>query len=344
LRFHPHKVPGQSRPHPHRKPWPIALVVKTVPALAGVSFTFDGHVLVTGSNGQATYTAEHDFAKHKLSVVDVSVSLPAHRYKFSRWGGQRDPNQAFRRTVTGLPLRANYAVTAAFTLQQPLQPRLVQQDGSPVDPAEVSTITVKSKAGQIVTLSSSAPTWLDVSLPAYRHGTLSAAGVRYSLQSVIVRGSNVVDAGRQVFTPASNPTFVTQFHDLTVTGHDALFSSPRGSAAVVTFPDGGKLSAPFDARHKAVFNNLPRGNYRVDIKAGTAIVASDQFTLSRDKTADLAVISLLDMSLLGGLCLVLAIGLLVVGRKHWRNWLVRTLRRALRNRSKQPLSPEKVMT
>src|SRR6476659_3295115 len=63
-RPHPHKTLGPVLPrkdHPHRKPWPITLTLNTVPALPGVHFTFDGHVLVTAANGRATYTAEHDF-------------------------------------------------------------------------------------------------------------------------------------------------------------------------------------------------------------------------------------------------------------------------------------------
>ncbi|MDQ1753091.1 MAG: hypothetical protein QOE71_4147 [Pseudonocardiales bacterium] len=324
-RPHPHKSlraptniarqPGIIRPHPHRKPWPITLTIKTAPPLAGVQFSFDGHNVVTDGNGVARYVAQHDFARHTLTLVKTSVSTPTQRYQFSRWGGQRDPDQAFTKSVKGLPLRADYAVTAAFSLQQHVQPTVVRQDGTAVNPGEVSAITVKSDFGQLMTMSPTSPTWLDVVRPAYHHSVLSAVAVKYSLQSVIVRGTNVVDAGRQVFLPSTpNPRFVTQFYNLTVTAHDALFPTSRGKSIVVTYPDGATESVPFDAQHRAVLNDLPRGTYRLQIKAGLALVTSSQFTLSRDKTSDLTVISLLDLSVLGGLGLLLALGLIAVGR------------------------------
>jgi len=328
LRPHPHQVAGVSRPHPHRKPWPITLTVKAVPALAGVSFTLDGHQFATGADGVATYTAEHDFAGHRLSVLSSSVTGPSRRYEFERWAGQRDPNQAYSRTVSGLPLRSNYEITAAFTVQQQVLPRLIRQDGTPLDSTEVSAITARSDSGETVSLPLTGPTWLDGVRPAYHHSVLSAEPVSYSLQSVLVRGTNVVDSGRQSFRPSTtaNPTFTTQFHDLVITGHDALFKMGRGTRAVVTFPDGGKLTVPLNSQHTATLSNLPRGNYRVGIEAGTAIVGVQQFSLSRNKTADLTVISALDLTVLLGVLLVIAVGLLLIGRPYWRRLAGRSTR------------------
>ncbi len=312
-----------------RKPWPITMTLKTVPALAGVRFTVDGQQLVTGANGMTSYTAQHDFASHRLSIISDSVTTADKRYKFHRWAGQRDPNQAFLRTVSGLPMRANYVVTAAFTVQRQVQPRVVRQDGGALDPAEVQKMEVRSDIGERVELRLGKPTWLDEVRPAFHHGALSAEPAYYSLQSVIVRSSNVVDAGRQRFTPAStrNPTFTTQFHDLVITGHDAIFKTKLGTSATVTFPDGGKLTVPLNAEHTARLTNLPRGTYTVTIEAGRGIVGVQQFSLSRDKVADLIVITALDLVLLLGLLLGIAVGLLVIGRQYWRQLASRPRRR-----------------
>jgi hypothetical protein len=333
-RPHPHKTlrpkpvhgPTANRPHPHRKPWPITLTVRTVPALAGVQLSFDGHLLVTDALGLATYTAEHDFAAHRLSVISTSIAQPDRRYQFSRWAGQRDPNQAFSHTVSALPLRSDYSITAAFAVQQQVSPRLIRQDGTPLDPTLVSAITARSDSGQLVNLPLNGPTWLDGVRPAYHHSALTAEPVKYSLQSVIVRGTNVVDAGRQSFAPSvtTSPTFTTQFHDLTITAHDAMFGTSRGDHAVVTFPDGGKLTVPLNSQHVATLTDLPRGTYRVVVKAGSAIVATQQFTLSKDKTADLPVISLLDIAVLLGVLLMIAAVLLIVGRQYWHRLIDRT--------------------
>ena len=54
---------------------------------------------------------------------------------FLRWAGQRDPNQAFRPTVNGLPMRADYTVTASFATACPVSPRLVEENGTPLPTA-----------------------------------------------------------------------------------------------------------------------------------------------------------------------------------------------------------------
>ena len=335
VRPHPRKtlrptpaVPGVSRPHPRRKPWPITMTLKTVPALAGVRFTVDGHQLVTGPNGMTSYTAEHDFAGHRLTVVSSSVTTPDKRYQFYRWAGQRDPNQAFSRTVSGLPMRSNYVVTAAFTVQHQVMPRVIRQDGTALDPAQVNSVVARSDNGSMVNLPLTSPTWLDASRPAFHHSVLSAEPVTYSLQTVMVRGTNVVDAGRQTFKPTTtlNPTFTTQFYDLVITGHDAIFKSGLGTSATVTYPDGGKLTVPLNAEHTATLTNLPRGTYKVTLDAGRAIVGVQQFGLSKDKTADLIVISALDLAILVGVLLMIAVALLVIGRQYWRRLLHRLRR------------------
>lgn len=348
-RPHPHKTlrpapvyPGAHRPHPHRKPWPITLTIKTVPALSGVRFTVDGHPLVTGSAGTVGYTVEHDFTGHRLSVVSSAVDTSTQRYRFSRWAGQRDPNQAFSRTVSGLPMRANYAVTAAFTVQQQVIPKLIRQDGTELDPRTVSLVTARSETGAIVQLPPDRPTWLDSQQPSFHHSRLTSEPVTYSLQSVMIRGANVVDAGRQTFTPeaSSRPTFTAQFHDLTITGHDALSKSALGASATLTYPDGGKLTVRLDSHHTVTLPNLPRGNYQVTLAAGRSIVGSQQFVLSKNKTADLTVITARDLSLLLGLLLILAAALVIVGRQYWRRWLAR-LRPADRI---APPAREKILT
>jgi hypothetical protein len=199
-----------------------------------------------------------------------------------------------------------------------------------VDPAEVTKpITVRSDAGKFVDMPLSTPTWLEEFRPTFHHSVLSARPVSYSLQKVEVRGTNVVDAGRQRFQPAttSRPTFRTLFHDLVITGHDAIFKTKLGTSATVTFPDGGKLTVPLNAEHTAKLTNLPRGKYKVTIEAGRGIVGVQQFSLSKDKTADLIVITTLDMVILLGLLLSVALGLLVIGHQYWRRLASRPRRK-----------------
>jgi hypothetical protein len=319
------------RPHPHRKPWPITITIQTVPALPNIRFTVDGKTLTTDAHGKAAYTMEHNFQRHTLALVDASVDTADRRFRFARWAGQRDPNQAFRTTVTGLPMRANYTVTAAFTVLYPVNARFVDQNGSPLQLAQVSAVKIRDDDGNLLDLPTSGTVWLDGQAPTYHKSALQIQNVSYSLQTVMVDGTNVVDAGKQRFQPAvaTNPTFVTQFHDLTIKAHDALFGGAIGDAVRVTYPDGTVHTVPFGPDHTATLDNLPRGQYSVDVTAPGGVAFSQQLRLSRAGSLDIIVVSRGDQVTVVLALLLLAVGLLVVGRARIRRALVRQLRRGV---------------
>jgi hypothetical protein len=318
------------------RPWPITITIQTVPAMPGVRFTIDGTRLTTDARGRASYTKRHNFDAHTLTVVDTLVSTPQRRYAFARWAGQRDPDQAFRPTVTGLPMRASYTVTAAFTVLYPVSASYVDQSGRPVDPARVTLATVRGDDGTLIDLPSAGVVWLAGQTPTYRKSTLRVQEVSYTLQRVLVSGADVA-LGRQRFAPATTPrpVFTTQFHDLTVRAHDAIFGTRRGAGATVTYPDGRQAFVPFGADGTATLTDLPRGTYRVDVPgAGTAL--TQQVRLSRARAVDVIVVSPLDLATVGGLGLLVAGGLLLVGRAGLRRRIRRGARRLLRRPPSEP--------
>jgi hypothetical protein len=312
-------TPPPQRPHPKRKAWPVTLTIRTLPATPGVRLRFDSQLLSTDRQGVARVTVEHDFLPHTVTLSDVMIERPEVRMHFTRWTGQRDPNQAYSRTVTGLPMRADYTMTAAFTVQYPVTVRLVEQNGKPLDTSQVSSISVKSDTGKVFTFPISTAMWLDGVRPLLRQSSLTATRVSYSMQSVIVRSSNVIDSGRQVFQPAAGrtATVTTQFFDLTVKAHDALFGSVHSKGAIVIFPDGSQHPVDLGPRSSVTLRGLPRGHYRVVLDAGSGIASTADFVLSRDKTTDVAVISVRDLLLLGGVIAMIAVVLLVIGRASW---------------------------
>ena len=121
--------------HPARPAayWPVTITIRTVPALPGVQFSVDGTPLTTNGAGEANYTQQHNFSSHTLRLVNTTIATPLRRYQFSRSAGQRDPNQAFRPVVGGLPMRADYTVTAGFAVRCPVKPRFTSQQGTPLD-------------------------------------------------------------------------------------------------------------------------------------------------------------------------------------------------------------------
>jgi hypothetical protein len=312
-------TPAPKRPHPHRKPWPITLTVQTVPILAGLRVQFDDRTQTTDSRGRVRFTEEHNFAPHTLRLLDRSAKLKDSRARFVRWAGQRDPDQAFASTVRGLPMRMSYTVAAAFAVQRPIVASLVTVRGEPVDPSRISAITLRSGREGVVNVPASGQVWLDAMVPVYRNSAIVLEPEIYSLTSVIVGGTNTVDAGRQKFAPAktNRPVFRTKFFNLTVTAHDLLFKGATGQAARVTYPDGSVHTLPFRPNGTVLVSDLPRGSYQVTVLGGGTPLP-DELVLSRDTTVDLPIATHRDYGAIALtlLAIMAALALIGRGRRH----------------------------
>jgi hypothetical protein len=308
------------RPHPHRKPWPITVTVQTVPRLANVRLTFDGTSLTTNAAGRASITQEHNFGSHTLTLATPSLNLPTRQYRFARWAGQRDPSQAFRPSLTGLPMRADYTITAAFSVLYPVRPGFTDQSGHPLDLSRISSVTIKSDSGQTTNVEPNKPIWLTGQVPIYRSSTVVEEDVSYSLQSIMMDGTNIVDAGRQRFTPstATPVTFVGQMHTLTVSANDAIYGAQVGDIADITYPDGTVLTVPFGPDHTATLTSVPRGTYTISVRGAHGIVMVEQVALSRDKAVAIGVLTTGDLLTIGSLGLAIAAALLFIGRLRRR--------------------------
>jgi hypothetical protein len=303
--------------------WPVTLTIQTVPALPDVQFTFDGESLLTDARGQVSTTEQHNFGQHTLTLIDTRIATRYRHYRFARWAGERDPDDAFRATVSGLPMRASYTVTAAFTVQCPVRPRFADQHGRALDPRRISRVTLKSSAGRQVNIPAARPSWLDCAHPVYRDSTLTSHGISYAVQAVMLGGTNIVYAGVERFSPRerTRPTFVGYFHNLTITAHDALFGGGTGADAVVTLPSHRVRHIALGPGHAATLGNLPQGVYQVDVTASGAIISADSFRLSRTKTVDLTAVSAPDLATIGGGLLAAVAGLPLLARTRRRRLL-----------------------
>lgn len=310
------------------QPWPITITIRTVPALAGIRFSFDGTTLVTGRRGVAAVTERHNFSLHSLRLLDTRVSKPGRRYTFARWAGQRDPNQAFVPTVRGLPMRADYTVTAAFGARCPVTPHFTDQHGSALDPGRITEVSVRSDAGRTTRLSPSGTTWIRCVTASYVDSAMRKEDVQYSVQSVVISGANIVHAGVERFWPGrtARPTVVGYFHDLTIASHDALFGAATGNVALVTQPNHLVRRVPLGSRHSVTLSNLPQGEYRVDVKAGSAIISAQSLRLSRDQSVNLTAVSRADLAAIGGAGLLIVLGLPLLSGSR-RRYLLGLLRR-----------------
>jgi hypothetical protein len=315
------------------QPWPITITVRTVPSLPGVRFVFDGTPIVTGPGGSTSVTEQHNFSAHTLTLADTKLKASGRQYTFVRWAGQRDPDQAFRPTVQGLPMRADYTVTASFAVMCPVSPRLAQQDGAALAANRVARITLRNNLGQPATLRPSGTTWLPCSWPVYRDSLLSSTDLEYSVQSMLVSGSNAVHVGVERFKPSRtpNPELTGYFYALTITAHDAIFGGAVGGYALLTMPDRTVRRVSLGPRHLATVGNLPQGNYQVQIKARGASVSPQTFRLSKDQTANLAAVTRGDIAVVGGALLAGLVGIPLLSRTRRRS-IFAFLRHPVRSR------------
>ena len=208
------------------------------------------------------------------------VSGPGRRYTFVRWAGQRDPEPGL---PSDRPRPADARRLHGDRRRSPWRARSPR--GSPtrtalaLGPGQVSQISLlqQPRPGGDARDHPARP-GCPASWPVYRDSLLSSHDVQYSVQSVLVGGTNVVHAGcRAVLSPARRPTRRSSgyFHALTITAHDALFGGGVGQlrAAHHAGPD----RAPGAARDRGTPRpsaNLPQGEYQVDVKAGGAIVSA----------------------------------------------------------------------
>ena len=297
------------------------LTITTVPVVAGLRLKFDSATATTNASGTASFTAERNQDAHTLTVLDTQRETGDTRYIFSRWAGQRDISQAFTPTLDSVTTRTRNTITAVFTVQRAISPKFIDQMGRAVGADRVSAVTARSSTGATVSISPTGRTWLESSHVVYRSSVdLEVEDLSYSLQSVLVDGSNVIDSGRQSFKPTETtaPTVEGQFHDLTVSAHDALFGFPTGAEVVLTYPDATVHVAPMGDSGTAVFSHIPRGTYEAVVRAGPAIVNSEHLRLSRDITVAVPVISILDLTVLTATFALLAFAVLLIGRRTVR--------------------------
>ena len=291
--------------------------------------------VTSGPDGMAAHTDQHNFSRHTLRLLDRTIVRQDRQYRFARWAGQRDPDQAFRATVRGLPMRADYTITAAFSIWCPVTPRFADQHGRVLDPAQIAQVTVRSDTGQPASLRLSGDDLFHAPGPSPGAARCAAktcsTRCRASWCPARTSSTRASSAGR-LRTRA--PTIVGYFHDLTITAHDALFGGGTGQEALVTPRPYGVVAEPFGPGHAATLSNLPQGSYQVRVKAGGAIVSAQTLRLSRDVTVDLTAVSPIDLVALGGGLFAAVVGLPLLSGSR-RRWVAGRLRRIRKGQTLQ---------
>lgn len=279
--------------------------VETVPATPGVVMVVEGHTVTTDAHGQgSTDVSDLNTASSGLKLAtaqaeESSVEL-LHVSKL------RPPAPRHRRLL--LALRVSDPVTFQF-----VDPR-----GSVIPMNRVGQVRL-DQAGHSLTIDANeltGPVLLPTSVARRAHDVWQTDQLDYSVQAVSVAGANAVFSGRYRFDLSTQRVWRVRLsvYDMSVTVSDALFGQRTSSTLQVTSPDGRQRRLHVGDGSPTLVPELVRGTYHLTV--GAAVIGADHSVLvSKSAAADLRVITLLDLIIIGCTVALLAAALVVIGRR-----------------------------
>jgi hypothetical protein len=297
--------PARAAPH--------ELTIRTVPALEGINFRLDGRVFVSDHNGRATISVLNP-GTYVLEVLPNDDSSGGLRAVFSRWTDIYDK----RRSVT---ISGPTELEAGFDVSYRAQTKYVNPQGDEIDPEDISVTVVKSSTGAIIPLQPGKPKWLKASRVVRRRDGFEPVVLVYSIKSVIVSGSNVVNRYQQKFQvkPGLEPwTVKLLYFPVRFDARDVLLDTPIGSHVLLEYPDGSVRRVPLDDEGRARLPSVPRGAYKARVDAGGYSPIMPISISRKGQEGNLIVVSYPDMGLVAVIALICALGPFVFGRRRAR--------------------------
>ncbi len=309
---------------------PAELRLTTVPPLPNIGFLFDGRTYYTDANGVAVAEAAQPgtYSLEMLPAPQITGTNPV-QVSFARWA---DNVFEPRRTVD---LQGDDEIFVGLTRSYPIDLAFIDRQGQPVDTSRIMSVTIKSSHGTRYVFGPDEVEWRTANRIARLRNGLEATVVQYGIESVYVDGANVVNQNQQRFTVDGKATWTVQLllYSARVRAKDALFGFPLGTGANLHYPDGSQRYIPFDANNELVIDNLARGLYRLQVVGASGMAPLTPVSISRDQDVELKVLSTLDLSLAAAFGILLALGLLIVGRPGPFLWALRLPGRLFDRRS-----------
>ena len=228
----------------------------TIPTVVGATFSLNGVLTTTGPDGLATLQLSEARDLSNVTLVDTGSGLSNGTAQFVRLSRAPNKDGALR-------------AYALFKISRDVSFTFRDSIGNKIPVDRVTSLTVKSSIGESFTLTGDVLKQ-PLRLPSERsvafvNGESAMKEIYYSVQEVIISGSNTVFRSQQKFFPIKTSLFEveTVFYTLTVKTSDALFGFSTGSNIVIKWPDQHISTVPI-RNGQAVFPALPRGEYEAD--------------------------------------------------------------------------------
>ena len=301
---------------------PRPVTVQTIPAIEGVHMHLRSRRFVTDERGRTTiaFTAA-DAGRKGFAELLAPLRVRPKRLadggiaRFERLFPWRGP----RRPEARIALSTHYRITPTFA----------DLEGRPVAPELVDRYSLKSRHGIRLTRRGATPVLLQASRVVRFAGRLVSKQIDWSVEHVMVDGSDVVNRAQQRFKPSrlrGRLPVKLLFFPVTFSARDAIFGFPVGRGVEVVKPNGTRVRFAFGDGASVRLDRLPRGLYRVTVD-GRGYSFERPVALSRFQDVELEVITYLDVMVVMGLLGGVALLLLVARRPALRRRLTRPLRR-----------------
>src|SRR5512143_3567808 len=292
------------RTNPGAVKGPQVAQLQTVPAVPGVTFQIAGQQFVTGADGSAVIVVPTP-GTYDLQVITDTFQDPYRRVEFSRW-----LSESFQPTRTIHLPSSTPVVEVGLNTYEVVGQKFIDPAGAPVDPKRITSFTIHSVQGDSFTFQDGQPRWIPASrVSRRRDGGLDEVKLLYTISSVMVDGSNVVNKSQQQFYAQPNTVWTISllFYSLRIQASDALFGFPQGRAVELALPNGQAQTYPLDSSGAAEMHALARGNYSFRILGAWALSTRAPVSLSKDQTVTTKVLSYLDLAVVGAAGLLIAI-------------------------------------
>ncbi|MFG3691638.1 hypothetical protein [Micromonospora sp. NPDC047740] len=295
---------------------PGKLHLQTVPPLGGVVVKVDGQMARSDAKGRIQVRVRDFVDLEKRLVVPETLISPDRKVVFDRFRGNVDAGG--RGKVVELGLRTSRLVSWSF----------IDRFGRAVPPDRVTAMRLRSNTGEIHDLSGpelAQPRWVAESRTQQGPQGLASKQLYYVVDSAMVDGTSVVNRAGQKFVPWEQQAWVVQllFFRVSFTATDMFFTRQVGDGIELTRADGDVERLPFGRDGTALVPDLPRGTYTITVFGG-GVSFGRPVSISKDQVVSLTVISGADLALVTLAVLVVAVGLVLLGRPH----LLTRLRRA----------------
>ncbi|WP_299444167.1 hypothetical protein [uncultured Phycicoccus sp.] len=285
----------------------VDVAVETVPVIPGARLVIGGKDVVTDGAGRASVRTCRLTTARDIEGPTDPVQLPgARRAVFDR---------VF---LTSRGAR----VSVAFEMESEVSFAFA---GLPS--RQIERFTLRSSTGDVISRTSLDPVYLRSIRVLRGPDGLEERRIYYSVDSVEVAGSSVVNRSQVKFYPADRAVVRVPLlaFEVRVEVVDRLFRWPTGSSVRLVREGELDLELPLGERG-ALFTEVPRGTYDV-VADAPGLRIDRRLILSRDQVVVMPVLTWLDLAVLIGVPLLIAVGLILAPRPLLRRRIVRVLRR-----------------